>query len=74
MLEYKAIVYGRSIVKVDRFYPSSKTCYHCGYVYKNLTLKERTWVCPKCGELINRDYNAALNILDEGLKILKNEG
>lgn len=70
MLEYKANIYGRTIVKVDRFYPSSKTCHNCGYVYKGLSLKDRQWVCPECGEIINRDYNAALNILDEGLKIL----
>ena len=72
MLEYKTNWYNRKIVFVDRFYPSSKTCHNCGYVNKNLTLKDRQWVCPQCGEVIERDYNAALNILDEGLRIMGN--
>ena len=70
MLEYKAKWYNRKIVFVDRYFPSSKTCNHCGYVNKNLTLKDRQWVCPQCGNVIERDYNAALNILDEGLRII----
>ena len=70
MLEYKAIWYNRKIVFVDRFYPSSKTCHNCGYINKSLTLKDRQWICPQCGEVIERDYNAALNILDEGLRII----
>ena len=70
MLEYKAQWYNRKIVFVDRFYPSSKTCHNCGYINKNLTLKDRQWVCPQCGEVIERDYNAAMNILDEGLRII----
>ena len=70
MLEYKAQWYNRKIVFVYRFYPSSKTCHNCGYINKNLTLKDRQWICPQCGEVIERDYNAALNILDEGLRII----
>ena len=70
MLEYKAKWYDRQIVYVDRFYPSSKTCHNCGYIKKDLKLNDRQWVCPQCGEVIERDYNAALNILDEGLRIL----
>ena len=70
MLEYKAKWYGRQIVYVDRFYPSSKTCHNCGYIKKDLKLSDRQWVCPQCGEVIERDYNAACNILDEGLRIL----
>lgn len=70
MLEYKANWYNRKIVFVDRFYPSSKTCNHCGYVNKGLTLKDREWICPNCGDVISRDYNAALNILDEGLRMI----
>ena len=70
MLEYKAKWYGRHLVFVDRFYPSSKTCNECGYVNKTLKLSDRVWICPDCGKIIERDYNAALNILDEGKKIL----
>lgn len=70
MLEYKASWYNRKMVFVDRFYPSSKTCNHCGYVNKELTLNDREWICPHCGEVISRDYNAALNILDEGMRII----
>ncbi len=71
MLEYKARWYNRKIVFVNRFYPSSKKCRHCGYINKELTLNDRQWVCPNCGQTIERDYNAALNILDEGLRILE---
>ena len=70
ILAYKAAWYGRQLVFIDRFYPSSKRCNHCGYIYKELTLKDRQWVCPKCDSLIDRDYNAALNILEEGERII----
>ena len=70
ILEYKAEWYGRVVVKVDRFYPSSKTCNHCGYIKKDLKLSERQWICPVCGEIIDRDYNAACNIMDKGIEIL----
>ena len=70
MLAYKAAWHGRQLVFIDRFYPSSKRCNHCGYIYKELTLKDRQWVCPECGSLIDRDYNAALNILEEGERII----
>ena len=67
-LEYKCRWYGRQLIIIDRFYPSSKTCHNCGYIYKDLKLNEREWICPHCGKVIDRDYNASLNILDEGLK------
>ena len=70
MLEYKAQWYGRKIVFVDRFYPSSKTCNECGYVNKTLKLSDRVWTCPDCGKIIERDYNAALNIRDEGIRMI----
>ena len=70
ILEYKASWHGRVVVKVNRFYPSSKTCNHCGYVNKRLKLSDRKWTCPQCGEVIDRDYNAACNIKDKGIEIL----
>lgn len=70
MLEYKAKWYGRSIIKIDRFYPSSKTCNKCGYIKQDLTLKDRNWICPKCHTEIDRDYNAAKNILKQGRNCL----
>lgn len=68
MLEYKVNWFNRRIVYVNKFYPSSKTCHNCGYINKELKLSDRQWICPHCGEVIERDYNAALNILDEGLR------
>lgn len=70
ILTYKSVWYGRDLVFVDRFYPSSKTCNHCGYINKTLKLQDRQWRCPQCGKIIERDYNAALNILDEGIRII----
>lgn len=70
MLEYKTNWYGRKLIFVDRFYPSSKTCNHCDYINKKLKLSDRQWVCPDCGEIIERDYNAALNIRDEGIRLI----
>jgi putative transposase len=66
-LEYKAKWYGRTVVKIDRWYPSSKTCSACGHLLDTLTLDVREWVCPACGVWHDRDRNAALNILTEGL-------
>lgn len=70
IVEYKAEWYGRKLSFVDRFYPSSKTCHCCGFVRKDLKLSERSWVCPQCGASVDRDLNAAMNILDEGLRII----
>ena len=70
-LEYKAKLYGRKLIKVSPFYPSSKLCSKCGYKNENLKLSDRKWKCPNCGEEHDRDYNATLNLLKEGLKILK---
>lgn len=69
-LEYKCQFYGRQLVVIDRFYPSSKTCHECRYKNSKLTLNDREWICPVCGKHIDRDYNAALNILDEGLRYI----
>lgn len=67
----KSLNNGKKVVFVDRFYPSSKTCSCCGYIYRKLTLKEREWRCPDCGEIHDRDLNAAMNILTEGERILE---
>src|SRR6266699_55850 len=68
-LEYKSKWYGRTLVKVDRWYPSSKTCHACKHVLDSLPLDRREWVCPECGVVHDRDDNAALNILAEGLSV-----
>ena len=70
-LEYKCAWSGRGFVRVGRFYPSSKTCSACGYVYRGLTLAERVWDCPACGMRHDRDLNAAVNIAREGRRILE---
>ena len=72
-LEYKANWYGRKIVKVPTFYPSSKTCSSCGNIKETLTLSERIYHCEYCGLEVDRDYNASINILRKGLEILKEE-
>ena len=71
VLEDKANNNNKKIVFVDRFYPSSKTCHKCGYVNKGLTLNDRGWTCPICGEHLDRDLNAAMNILLEGERIMR---
>ena len=73
-LEYKSRWNGRDFVKVGRWYASSKTCNRCGHKNTELTLNDREWICPHCGAEIDRDYNAALNILQEGKRILSGCG
>jgi putative transposase len=70
-LEYKAKFYGRKLIKVNPLYLSSKLCFVCGYKNENLKLFDRRWRCPNCGTEHDRDYNATLNLLKEGLKLLK---
>ena len=66
LLEYKAAMYGRNLIKIDRYFPSSKTCHVCGHVNRNLKLSDREWLCPQCGTKHDRDVNAAINILTRG--------
>jgi putative transposase len=68
MLLYKGEWYGKNVVRIGRFEPSSKTCSVCGYIHKGLTLKDREWVCPICGTKHDRDVNASVNIRDFGLR------
>jgi putative transposase len=67
-LQYKAKRYGTYLVVIDRFYPSSKTCSACGWVDEDLSLADRTFICHDCGLVIDRDLNAAINILNEALR------
>jgi putative transposase len=68
-LAYKADWYGREIIKVNRFYPSSKTCPDCGYIKRDLRLSDRRWTCPVCGTEHDRDNNASHNLFLEGIKL-----
>ena len=68
-LEYKADWYGREILQIDRFFPSSKICNFCGNKNTGLKLADREWTCQSCGDKVDRDINAAKNILEEGLRI-----
>ncbi|MBW4498630.1 MAG: transposase [Scytonema hyalinum WJT4-NPBG1] len=70
MLKYKAEWEGKTYIEVDRFFPSSKTCSNCLHQVDNLSLDIRSWQCPKCQTLHDRDLNAARNIRDEGLRLL----
>lgn len=81
MLEYKADWYGKNILRIGRFAPSSKTCSCCGNINKELTLKDRSWTCSKCNSVLDRDVNASINIKNFALKnylsaehTLKNQG
>ncbi len=68
-LEYKARWYGRTLIKIDKWYPSSKRCHSCGHVLDSLSLDERFWMCPQCKAFHDRDINAAKNVLAAGLAV-----
>jgi len=70
-LEYKAAWYGRTLVKIDKWYPSSKRCFDCGHVLDSLSLDIRVWTCPECGVVHDRDLNAARNIHAVGLTVFE---
>ena len=69
ILEYKT-----NLIKIDRYYPSTKTCNVCGYVNENLNLNDREWVCPKCNTKHDRDINASVNICKVGASTFGCEG
>ncbi len=70
-LEYKAAWHGRTVSVIDTFYPSSQLCSNCGFRNSETKdLKVRKWICPECGAIHDRDVNAAINILNEGLRLL----
>jgi putative transposase len=68
-LEYKCDWYGRTLIKIDRWFPSSKRCGNCGHIVENLPLNIREWDCPQCKTHHDRDINAAKNILAAGLAV-----
>lgn len=69
-LKNKALQNNKRVVEIDRYYPSSKTCSKCSYINKGLRLSDRHWACPRCGEVLDRDINAAINILYEGRRLI----
>ena len=68
--KYKLEEQGKQFIKIDKWYPSSKKCSCCGYIKKNLKLSDRTYICEECGLVIDRDYNASLNIKEAGTSLL----
>ena len=67
---YKASLEGKFISKIGRYFPSSQLCSHCGYKNSDLKLSDREWICSQCGRVHDRDINAAVNILNEGRRLL----
>ncbi|MFN3200976.1 MAG: IS200/IS605 family element RNA-guided endonuclease TnpB [Bradymonadia bacterium] len=68
-LHYKCLWYGRTLVAIDRWFPSSKRCSECGYTHKKMLLSVRSWQCPECGVTHDRDINASRNVLAAGLAV-----
>ncbi|MFR3412129.1 MAG: zinc ribbon domain-containing protein [Coprococcus sp.] len=71
ILEELCNKFGKLLIRVGRWYPSSKTCSHCGSIDKDLKLNDRVYECSECGHTMNRDKNAAVNILEEAFRILE---
>ena len=74
MLKYKVTWHNRQIIEVGRFFPSSKICHCCGHKMDYMGLEVRKWTCPHCNTIHDRDINAAINIMNEGLRILDSTG
>lgn len=74
-IKYKSEWCGTHFGQIDRFFPSSKTCHNCGWINESLSLKDREWICPGCGNTIDRDFNSAQNILQFGkLSVARDTG
>ena len=71
-VKYKSIWYGKKLVEIDQWFPSSQLCSECGYQNRTLTLNDREWICSNCKTEHDRDHNAAVNILNEGKRIIGN--
>lgn len=69
-LKYKIENEDKLLIKIDKWFPSSKLCHECGNINHELQLSDRVWICKACGSIIKRDYNSALNIRDEGLRMI----
>lgn len=74
MLDYKMEDRGKKLIKIDKYFPSSKMCSNCGYINKSLKLGDRHWICPDCNSNHDRDINAAINIRNAGLGIINAAG
>ena len=70
MIKYKTEWYGKKLIQSDRFFPSSQLCHKCGYRYEGLAIDETEWECPHCHAVHDRDVNASINLLKNGLWIL----
>ena len=73
-LKTKAVEQGKIVIEADKWFASSKTCNKCGYVNKDLTVQDRSWICPRCGTEHNRDENAAINLKNIALDRIFTEG
>lgn len=70
-MQYKCEARGIKLIQVDMFYPSSKTCSHCGHIKRDLKLSDRTYVCPECGMILDRDLNASINLANKARALLE---
>jgi len=73
-LDYKMKERNKKLIKVSRWYPSSKRCHVCHYINHKISLKDRTWICPSCKTILDRDINSAINIKEEGIRIIQTAG
>ena len=70
-MNYKCDWYGRDLIQIDKFYPSSKTCNHCNSKNDDLVLSDREWICPTCKKSLDRDLNASYNIENVPVRRMK---